>query len=87
MKLPLDDRSSGIHTRVPPTAPGETADADKGRAAPVPHLLFNWIRQAWRRVWRVIEPGETCDIPDRLREDAGLLPREPERPGDWWSMR
>ena len=50
-------------------------------------MVLHGLGAVWRRFMLVMEPHETCDIPDTLREDAGLAPREPERRLDWWDIR
>ncbi|MGD9740031.1 MAG: hypothetical protein AB7O56_07530 [Bauldia sp.] len=83
MKLPLDDRSDGFSWQTPLPAPAEAA-ASSGHFR---GALAMFLHGLWRRFVLAVEPHESCDIPDALREDAGLAPREPERRIDWWDIR
>lgn len=49
--------------------------------------LWSWVRSIGRRPRATAGGQADCEIPDRLREDAGLARRDPPRRVEWWEFR
>lgn len=75
MKLPLDQRREGEALFA------AIAEAT-GAAAPAMPVVPRWrkiLRGAVRWLRAALDGPDRVDIPDRLRDDAGLPPAEPQR--------